>query len=153
LHVRSIRRGEVIRTAAVLRLGAAGTVLLVGPLHPPELPTLTNISRPLWHKIGKLEKIFSLCKDYVSHNLELKLTLENISLKESKVQPFFRKIKTLFSCVAEFSAGKQHCLCHAHAVAAAAIVKGLARAAGEVGTFGHRVLILQNSTCISVADP
>jgi hypothetical protein len=55
----------------------------------------------------------------------------------------FRKIKTHFSCVAEFSAGKQHCLCHAHAVAAAAVVEGLARTAGEVGTFGHRVLILQ----------
>ncbi len=97
LHVRSIRRSEVIRTAAVLRLGAAGTVLLVGSLRPkscqlPQIfPGRCGIKSADWKKFAH----YVLCKDYVSHNLEWKLTLENFSLLGSKVQPLLGRF--LFS--------------------------------------------------------
>ncbi len=64
LHVWAIRRGEVIRTAAVLRLGTAGTVLLVRSLRPqscqllPIFPGRYGIKSADWKKIAHYVKEF-----------------------------------------------------------------------------------------------
>jgi hypothetical protein len=98
LHVRSIRRGEVIRTAAVLRLGTAGTVLLVRSLRPqschflPIFPGRCGIKWADWKKFAH----------YVNIMLGTILNLSSyrkLFITGSKFQYFSRKITLCLAAI------------------------------------------------------